>query len=182
MINKKCLYLLCLFATAFMVFRTTFTVALGNKNPSLGLMATGNGINNGTLTFNSSHKSVVTEYGNTISSNANGTGSYLHVFTTTSSWYTSNPIQTINSISFTYTVSDLGVLNKMSLELRTSPTSGTVYSSAEILKSLGGGTKTYNSGSLNYPNAHYVAIKVESYDSSIPVNINQVIIRYTCNQ
>lgn len=132
-----------------------------------------------TVVFDGSHRTAYTALGNPIASNANSSGTYLHVFTSTSSWSNTTPIQKITSFRFTYNIGDLGVLNKMHIELRSSLNSGVLYSSAEILTKLGGGTKSY-SMDFNYNNAHYIAICVESYSSTIPVNIVQAVITYTC--
>ena len=174
--KKKVLMLLTLCTVASCACTAIFVANSNNFESSFNRV---NGVSGATVVFDGSHKTAYTQFGNPITSNANSSGTYLHVFTTKSNWNNTTSIQKITGFRFTYYLTDLGALNKMHVELRSSLNSGVLWSSTEIITQLGSGTKTY-SINFNYDNAHYVFICVEPFDTSTPVSIQQAVITYTC--
>lgn len=141
----------------------------------------GDAVNNATLTFNYSHKTVTTQYGNTITSNGNGSSPYLHSFSGNGYWQTTKPIQTIHSVTVSYSTTELGVLHNVYVGYSSTSnvSSSQTSKSGTIIKSQQtSGTYTMSNSNAN---AHYVFVQMVSYDSSIPFYLTTITITYSCS-
>ena len=137
-------------------------------------------VDRGSLTFNSSHKTVITEFGNSVTSNGNGGASYLHSFSGDGYWTVTSPIQTVHSISVSYTTTSLGVLHNVYVGCSASSGgSGTRSESGTIIKSQAtSGTYTFG---INNANLHYPYVRFDSFDTSVPFYLTSVVIVYSCS-